>query len=129
MNKLIIIISFLLILTSNSALCQNQNKRWSLGEKEAKEILKESLKDSTLHNVIGFKELLIEKDIAIEFAELILFGIYGKDNIQKQKPYDVYKIETYWLINGTLPKDMHGGTFLIIIDSRDYRIIRLTHGK
>jgi len=66
---------------------------------------------------------------AISVAEPILFSIYGKDNITKQRPYEIYFIDNYWVIAGTLPKGYLGGTFLIIIDSKDSEIIRITHGK
>ena len=59
----------------------------------------------------------------------MLFSIYGKDNIIKQSPYEIYFIDNYWVIGGTLPKEYLGGTFLIIIDSRNCKIIRITHGK
>jgi len=60
---------------------------------------------------------------------MILWDIYGKKRIKKQKPYNVYLIDKYWFLKGTLPKGMKGGTFMIIIDSRNYKVIRLTHGK
>ncbi|HNI44451.1 MAG TPA: YbbC/YhhH family protein, partial [Chitinophagales bacterium] len=66
---------------------------------------------------------------AINVAEPILFSIYGKDNITKQRPYEVYFKDNYWLITGTLPSGWKGGTFLIIIDSRDCKVIRISHGK
>jgi len=78
--------------------------------------------------VIGSNQILKDKNKIIDYAELILFDLYGKKEIQSQKPYDVYKINEYWLLR-TLPKNKKGGTFLLIIDSRNYRIIRLTHGK
>jgi hypothetical protein len=62
-------------------------------------------------------------------VEPILFSIYGKDNIITQRPYEIYPIENYWVITGTLPNGMLGGTFLIITDARDGKIIKLTHGK
>jgi len=61
--------------------------------------------------------------------EPILFSIYGKGNITKQRPYEIYFIDNHWVIIGTLPKDYLGGTFLIIIDSKDSKIIRITYGK
>ncbi|MBI4945999.1 MAG: hypothetical protein HY840_06320 [Bacteroidetes bacterium] len=38
-------------------------------------------------------------------------------------------MDNYWVISGTM-KELHpGGTFLIIIDARDCRVIKITHGK
>jgi NTF2 fold immunity protein len=122
-------IILVLILIVNFTYSQEQNDYWRMGEENAKRILEETLKDSTLHNVIGSNQILKDKNKIIDYAELILFDLYGKKEIESQKPYDVYKINEYWLLSGTLPKNKKGGTFLLIIDSRDYRIIRLTHGK
>ena len=122
------IILLTIILTSSSIFGQ-ETERWKITEKQAKEIIGESLSDTTYHNVIGLQPILTKREKAIEFAEFILWNIYGKKNIEKQKPYDVFLINNYWFLSGTLPKGMKGGTFTIIIDSRNYRIIRLTHGK
>ena len=62
-------------------------------------------------------------------AEYILFNIYGKDNIENQKPYETHLIENHWVISGTLQKGMKGGTFLIIIDARNSKVLKISHGK
>mgnify|MGYP003534195606 FL=1 len=100
------------------------------GEKYAKEVLEETLKNNRVHNVIDNKTPIIKNDsTAIKVAESILFEIYGEKNIIKQKPYEIYKIKNYYVISGTLPKNYVGGTFLIIINSLNSEIIRITHGK
>ena len=98
-------------------------------EKQAREFVLESLSDSTYHNVIGSQPILTKRERAIEFAEFILWDVYGKKNIEKQKPYNVFQIDNYWFLSGTLPKEMLGGTFALVIDSRNCRIVKLTHGK
>ena len=91
--------------------------------------LNASLNDIKLHNALNFKEPIIKDSlIAVAVAEPILFGIYGKDNILEQKPYIIHHIDHYWMISGTLHYDV-GGTFFIIIDAKDSKVIRLTHGK
>lgn|SRR5690348_3511854 len=121
----------LIILTFTFIACGQTNEdRFKFGKSYAQEQLKLSLNDKTLHNVIDNKAQIIKDSLtAINVAEPILFSIYGKDNIIKQRPYEIYFIDNYWVISGTLPKNYIGGTFLIIIDSRDSKIIRITHGK
>ncbi len=98
----------------------------SLAEKE----LKLALSKESQHNVIDNKSLLIKDSYtAIKVAEPILYSIYGKENIESEKPYETYKIDNYWVIGGTLPKDSSGGTFLIIIDARNSEVLKITHGK
>jgi len=109
---------------------QMTNNRTLLGKSYAEQELKIALTDSTQHNVIDNKSIIIKDETtAITIAEQILFSIYGKENIIKQRPYEIFSIDTYWVILGTLPKDDAGGTFLIIIDSRNSKIIKITHGK
>jgi hypothetical protein len=124
-------IYFLTLLTFTLTACgQTKGDRNILGKEYAKQELKSSLTDKSLHNVIDSKTVIIKDSLtAINIAEPILFSIYGKDNITKQRPYEIYFIDNYWLITGTLPSGWEGGTFLIIIDSRDSKVIRITHGK
>lgn len=107
-----------------------QSGRSNLGRQHAEAELKAALSADKIPNVVNGESLIIKDSItAIAVAEPILFDIYGKDNITRQKPYEVYLIETYWILTGTLPKGWDGGTFLIIIDARDSRVLRIMHGK
>lgn len=119
------------ILTIYLTACgQNKSDRLILGKKYAEEELKSALSDTTKHNVIKSNSIIINDSItATTIAESILFGIYGKANITKQKPYELYHIQHFWLLTGTLPKGSVGGTFLIIMDDRNSKIIKITHGK
>lgn len=103
--------------------CGNKND-------EADSIDIESLTDSSQHNIIDHKSVLIkDKSTAIEVVEPILFSIYGKENIIGQRPYKAKLEDSLWVVRGTLPEGYVGGTFLVIVDSRTMEIIRLTHGK
>lgn len=106
------------------------NERLLLGESHAREELKNTLADKTLHNVLNHKEIIIkDKEFAINIAESMVFSIYGKENIVDQKPYEAYLIDNYWVISGTIPKGMRGGTFMIIMDARNCKVLRITHGR
>lgn len=120
------LLSFLLITLSSCA----QNKRLVLGIENANEELKIALSKKSQHNVIDNEKLVIKDSVtAIKIAEPFLFDIYGKEKIEKQRPYEIYLLENYWVISGTLPENYVGGTFLIIIDARNSKIIKITHGK
>lgn len=108
----------------------SQNDRIILGKNYAEKELKEVLTNNADHNIVDNKELIIKDNLtATNVAESILFEIYGKNNIERQKPYEIYLIEKYWVISGTLPKGYKGGTFLIIIDATNSKILKITHGK
>lgn len=124
-------ISSLFILAIYLLACkQTVSDRLILGRDYAEKELKSALSDTTRHNVINSKTLIIKDSVvAITIAESVLFEIYGKTNITNQKPYEIYHINNYWLLTGTLPKGRDGGTFLLIMDDRNSQIIKLTHGK
>lgn len=112
------------------ACAQKNNDRTHLGKQHSEDMLRITLADSSQHNVIKNNNIVIKDSLtAIAVAEPILFGIYGKENIIDQRPYDCYLIDNYWVINGTLPKNTLGGTFLIIFDARNCKILKITHGK
>lgn len=107
-----------------------QNTRIVLGEKYAKEELDEALAKKGEYNVIGQDGLIIKNgNSAVKIAESILFDIFGKSNIEEQKPYEKYLINNYWVVLGTLPKRSKGGAFLIIIDAKNAEVLKISHGK
>ena len=115
-----------LILTFNS---YSQDKIYS-NKSEAEKELKIALNGKAQHNVIDNKTIILkDKNTAINVAEVILFNLYGKENIQNQKPYKADLIDNYWVISGSLEENMLGGTFLIILDSRNSKVLKITHGK
>jgi hypothetical protein len=112
------------------AACSQTNHRHILGRTYAQQVLKEALSDSLVHNVVDNKQLLLkDKETAIGIAEPILFSIYGRKNIEKQRPYESHLIDNHWVIKGTLLKGYKGGTFLIIFDARNCQVLRITHGR
>jgi hypothetical protein len=125
------VIYFLAILMFTLTACgQTKNDRIIAGKLYAEQELRAALTDKSQPNVIDNKTVIIKDSLtAVNIAEPLLFSIYGKDNIIKQRPYEIHLLDNYWVINGTLPKERVGGTFLIIIDSRDCKIIKIIHGK
>ena len=121
------ILQILLILVFSSSFSQSKNPDLE----RARKFVEESLNDKTAHNVIVKKtsQHLLEKQTIIKIAEAALFQIYGKENILRQKPYKTYRINNFWLIEGTLQEGFKGGVFQIIIDDRTGEIKRITHGK
>lgn len=98
-------------------------------ENKDSEYAKEELENAKINNEFSPTKVIPNSKTAVEIAESILFPIYGKDNIIKQRPYDVSFTDGYYIINGTFPKPQIGGTFIIIINSKDGKVIKLTHGE
>ena len=106
----------------------------SIGQQQSKaevaaqrKIIKEALADKSGRQVCC--KVISDKETAIAVAEQILFKIYGKDQILSEKPYNVGFVDSYWILSGTLPKGWVGGTFYIVLSSKDGRVIKLIHGK
>jgi hypothetical protein len=106
----------------------------SLGRvNQLRKTIKEALADKSGKQVCVVK-VIPDKPTAIAVAEPILFKVYGKELILKEMPYDVHLVDSYWLITGSLPKSLRGtvtmgGTFLIILSSKDGQVIKLIYGK
>ncbi len=130
---LILLMLFALALTACGQIDSeksNQHERIILGRASAEKELKTARTDQTQHNVIDTNTIIIkDKETAQQVIEPILYSVYGKNNIESQKPYESYLIDNHWVISGTLPKGMDGGTFLIIVDARNVEVLKLTHGK
>ena len=74
----------------------------------------------------GPKEGLVpDKDTAIKIAEVILFRLYGQDNITTQKPYIVTQDENIWWVCGTGKQGMLGSYFKIAISQQTAAILYL----
>jgi len=128
-----IALSILLTLLVSFSMSQNKPKteeRLIIGEAYAKKALNHALYNNMQHNLVDGKTLIVkDSTAAIQIAEAILFPIYSKESIVKQRPYEVYQIDDYWVIFGTLPLEYRGGTFQIIIDARNAQVLQITHGR
>ncbi len=110
--------------------CQTKENSVSTRKKIAEKELELALSKQKQHNVLDNGEnLLKDSETAVKIAEPILFNIYEKELILDEKPYEIYLIKNYWVIQGTLSKDSLGGTFLIILNAKNAEVIKISHGK
>ena len=105
---------------------KNDSSRLSKDEISAQK----EVADALLRPEICFHNdtLIPDKETAVEYAEIILFKFYSKEQIISERPYNIYKVHGFWYIDGTL-KYEKGGTFEIIFNSKNGQIIRICHGK
>jgi hypothetical protein len=106
---------------------KNKEYRKFMG-KLAKEELNGFIKNST-KNLLNGKVLINNEEELIQLIEPILFRIYGKEKVIHERPYDAYLFGDYWVLMGTLPKEMSGGTFSIAINRKTCEIVGIFHGK
>lgn len=107
-----------------------QDGRYYTGKDFAKKELDKALiLEKEHHYTYGRDPLIKDKEMAIKVVEPILFSTYGQKNIELQQPYEIYKFNRYYVISGTLPTGYIGGTFTIIIDETNSRILNMIHYK
>ena len=108
-----------------------KQKNQTFGEFSSKQKTDKIIKEKERNNP---DTLIKTKKAAIDFAEPILFKTYGKSEILNEKPYKINFADGIWTITGTFKTEkggvfQKGGVFLIEINSRDGKVIRMTHGK
>lgn len=81
------------------------------------------------HSFISEAGYVPDSSTAINVALSVLEPVYGKDTIEREKPFRATLNEDVWTVEGTLSPGNLGGTAVVEIDKRTARIIRMTHGK
>lgn len=77
-------------------------------------------------------DLVPDEATAVAVAEAILFRIYGKKNIEAERPYKITLTDGEWYIFGSPPVDasggpVFGGAFHIVISQKDARVRSVGH--
>ena len=69
------------------------------------------------------RNLVKNKAIALELAEIYVKNRYGQDAAEEEKPYEISELTTSWVVEGTIHSDqIAGGVFIIEIGKNDGRI-------
>jgi hypothetical protein len=72
-----------------------------------------------------------DETTAIAIAEAVWLPIYGKETLDKERPFQAVLRNDVWTITGTFhapTKDARGGVLVAEISRADGRIIRVSHG-
>ena len=67
-------------------------------------------------------------EIAFQVAESILNKIYGKGNIEEQKPFSINLENDIWIVKGTL-YSRKGGVAYMEIRKNNGEILKVHHGR
>ncbi|MBK9636776.1 MAG: hypothetical protein IPO63_02815 [Bacteroidetes bacterium] len=137
------IVTFLLILISSSSFCQTETDDRKSATDELQDL---SLLVHDTDSISAFREIIFNakhnpkyknfevdtlvsnQEVAISICEPILFKIYGKDRIVRQRPYGIHKVDGFWIINGS-SKNTNEENFLIIIDAKNSAVLKCTTTK
>ena len=82
------------------------------------------------HNYVPHQGYVPDAKTAECIAEAVWIPIYGKENIEKERPFHAEVSNGVWTVTGSLPKSYQvGGVAEIEIQQSDGKILRVTHGK
>ena len=79
-----------------------------------------------------------DSDTAVQIAEAVLAPVYGKNQIESERPFGAWLKEGVWTVSGTLhcagakgSPNAHcdGGVAVVEISKDDGRILSMMHGK
>jgi hypothetical protein len=66
---------------------------------------------------------------AVAIAEAILIPIYGRAQVEAERPFSASLMDGSWTVLGHLKTGHVGGVTLIVIQKSTGRILRVTHGR
>jgi hypothetical protein len=85
--------------------------------------------DGVLHSYIPPAGYVPDAETAIRIAVAVWEPIYGKKQIESEKPYQATLKNGVWIVEGSLPDDALGGVAVAEISKSDGTILRVTHGR
>ena len=89
----------------------------------------ESVKRGDHYDARKLQEVVSNKETAIGLAVAVWNPIYGKEKIEKEAPYQVFRVDDCWVVTGSLEKGWAGGTAEAVISAADGRFLNISHGK
>jgi hypothetical protein len=66
---------------------------------------------------------------AIKIAEAVLIPIYGREQIEGERPFKATLNSDVWVVTGSLQAGRVGGVAVVKISKKDARVLAVTHGK
>ncbi len=75
------------------------------------------------------KEVIPDAQTALDVALILAKKVYGKEQIEREKPYQVIKRGKYWTVGGSLPKYSVGGVFIVTLKAENGKVVEFYHGK
>jgi hypothetical protein len=75
------------------------------------------------------KDIVADSLSAMLIAKAAWYPLYGKEKIEKEKPFQVTEYKKYWKVEGSLPDGHLGGTAHIVIRKSDGKVMIVWHEK
>src|SRR3989338_6827297 len=81
------------------------------------------------HSFMPASGFVPNEETAIKIAEAVWLPIYGKEVVDREKPFKATFEGDLWHVEGSLPEGWKGGVAEIEINKSDGKVLRVTHGK
>jgi hypothetical protein len=121
---------FALLLTAFSVTAQNKpiETAETIIAEEAAQHVKDALRQG---KPLAWKinTLVVPNEKVAEIIHsAVASAVFGDDKIQKQKPFHAVRSSEFWVVYGTLPPGMLGGTAVTVIRASNGEVLRIIHG-
>lgn len=78
-------------------------------------------------NVLAAREAVPTEDAAAQIHGAIASAVFGKEQIEKQRPYIPIRNGEFWVVYGSSPDNSPGGTAVTVIRASNGEVLRLLH--
>lgn len=109
------------------ALAQTNSKKEQNASIAPNAETRQSNQVSTQSNYKPKNGYVSDEETAIAIAVAVWNPIYGKQQIESEKPYQANLKNGVWRVTGSLPKGADGGTAIAEISKDDGRILKIIH--
>ncbi len=129
----LILALFVMSCTSNTSNMREETQQ----SQQPEYVMNDSLSTDYYIDMKGYipvEGLVPTADVAVKIAECVLFEIYGKEKIEKEKPFSVNLRDGVWIIEGNIPDIKNGditfcGQVYMEIKKSNGEILKLLHTK
>lgn len=73
--------------------------------------------------------IVTDENTAEKIAEAVLVPVFGQEEIDFQKPFEVKLENGIWIVKGQLPADFLGGVFEVRIRKQNGEVIYFAHSR
>jgi hypothetical protein len=77
----------------------------------------------------GGKLVVPDATVAEAIHLAVASAVYGKEGVERERPFRAVRSGDYWVVYGCLPPNMLGGVAVTIIRARDGAVISVSSGQ
>jgi hypothetical protein len=95
-------------------------------EQSAKQHVQEAIRKAA-PNVLTARDAVPTEDAAAQIHAAVAGAVFGKEHIERQRPYIPIRDGEFWVVYGSLPGGSLGGTAVTVIRASNGEVLRLVH--